>query len=119
MKIENVISRISIELDGEWICFDENYAPEQENRPILTLGGNDKYVALASFNSDLDLLLRVEDKTTGKTEWWSVCLIDLKEKDSEQVEWLIHEMWYELPYECDICDWEDLWYELIKEDNND
>lgn len=115
MNIEKIINRMAGVLNGESIYFDENYAPEQENRPILTLNGDAKWVDSVIITMKNDLLLYVADVERDTTELWALSPKDLAEMDSEQVEWLLHEMWYELPYECDICDWEDVWYELIEE----
>ena len=113
MNIEKVLKAIAELLNGEPVIFDEDswsYGIE------LTIYGSKRCIRSARISEQpLALVLETED---GENALWETLWIPdfrLELMDEEGVYWLLHDMWYDIPYDCDIAEWEEKFNKLMED----
>lgn len=115
MDIEKVLRTMAELLDGESVIFDEDswsYGTE------LTIYGSKRYVRSARICEEpLALVLETEDAESEGFVWEKLWIpaFRLELLDEEEVFWLLHAIFYDIPYDCDITEWEAKFNELMED----
>lgn len=113
MDIEKVLRTMAELLDGESVIFDED--SWSYGSVSLTAYGQKVAVLSARISEDpLTLVVETEDEE-GVVETWHIPSFRLDLLDAEEIYWLFHDMWYEIPYDCDIAEWEDRFNKLMED----
>lgn len=104
---------MSAYMDGETTIFDED--SWSYDSVELTINGSKRIVRSAWIDDrPLALMVEVEDED-GELETITLTPDTLKTFDEEEVYWLIHDIWWDMPYEWDEDDeCEDTLCELMK-----
>lgn len=113
MDYAKILKEMSTYMDGETIVFDES--SWSYDSVELTINGS-KTIVRSAWINDRPLALMVEvDDEDGELETISLTPDILKTLDEEEVYWVIHDIWFDIPYEgWDDDDCEDALCELMK-----